>query len=348
MKDKPIKVLVADDSGFMRLAMTKLLEEEGFMVVGTASNGKEAVEGTLKYHPDVVIIDWQMPDTDGKYAIPIIMEKFPVPIIVFSGSAQENEEEEALKLGAFSYIHKPHGLVGGNLIKVKKAIVHKIHIATGISHEKFLMRIKERKNNIHSFRQYLRYELIVIGASTGGTEAVEALITHLPIEFPIPIVIAQHIPTIYAYSFAERLNKISTITVTIPQEHEILVNGNVYILSGAYNAVLEEDERKRIRIGLTSELYPEYNHPSIDAMMCSAAKIFANKVIGLILSGMGKDGMLGMAKIFQAGGKTIAQDSLTSLIQAMPQAATQGGYVQHVLPLKEIPSFLIECVSGKK
>jgi two-component system chemotaxis response regulator CheB len=210
------------------------------------------------------------------------------------------------------------------------------------------MRIKERKNNIHSFRQYLRYGVIVVGASTGGTEAVEFLVTHLPLGFPIPIIIAQHIPTVYAYSFAERLNKISSITVTIPQEHEILVNGNVYVLSGAYNTVLEEDEQKRVRIGLTSDVYPEHNHPSIDAMMSSAAQIFGQKAIGLILTGMGKDGMMGMAKIFQVGGKTIAQDSLSSVIQAMPQAATQGGYVQHVLPLKEIPSFLMECISGKK
>ncbi|MCS7027184.1 MAG: chemotaxis-specific protein-glutamate methyltransferase CheB [Bacteroidia bacterium] len=340
---KKIKLLLADDSGLMRLIVQDMLTQESALeVIATAENGLEALEKTQIFEPDVVLLDLVMKDYDGIFATKKIMQLCPTPIILLT--SLENDHEmvfDALNAGAFDIVSKPKGAFHSKVREIKEELLQKIKIAfENKSNLKTISPDTLQNQNPHTFNTNLTYQIIVIGASTGGTTAIEHILKKMPQNLPIPIVIVQHIPAEFGKSFAKRLNQEMPFEVKIAQENEKLQAGIVYIVPSDCNMQISQNGKKIYFFEKNNQLFKEYNFPSIDSMMLSIAKVFGNKAIGIILTGMGKDGAMGMQAIHRAGGLTIAQSENTCVVFGMPKAAIELQAVQYILPLDEISQFV--------
>lgn len=346
MIQSPIKVLIVDDSGFMRLLITNMLSEDPELeIMDTAENGQEAFEKTKELLPDVVVLDLIMNAYDGLYAVTKIMEYAPRPIIILSSLDSKNSDLaiRALEAGAFDFVSKPKGAFHSKVRKVKEELVAGIKRASQANTESLHLEFK--KNTFpHSFEAKTNYDVIILGASTGGTSAIELILNKIPENLPIPIIIAQHIPQSFGESFTKRLDDMLPLPVTMAFEHTPLKNGMIYVLPSHSNTqLINNPETQSIHFQTTTDRYL-YNNPSIDGLLLSAAKIFGSRSLSVILTGMGRDGALGTQALYQQGGFTIVQDEQTSVVFGMPKAAIELGAVRKVLPLPEIANFIVSCL----
>ena len=343
---KQINILVVDDSAFMRLLLSDLLsKDDEINVVGSAVDGKEAVKLCKELRPDVVLMDMNMGEYDGLYAVERIMKVHPVPILILSSVGNTNLDPifDALELGAVDYINKPQK--GGS--KVREIGAHLVATVKRVSRAK-PKATKIEKDGVnklsHTFDSKALYHAIIIGASTGGPTAVEKVITSLPANLNVPVLIGQHMPTNFIKSFSARLDFISPLKVVVGKKGMIPKPGMVIIAPGDTNMILKKDGNGNVKIGYSDEVYREYNNPSINALMTSAANTYGEKAIGVLLTGMGKDGVKGLQEIKKSGGKTIAQDEASSVIYGMPKLAFETGAADTVLNIKEIGGYLVNCL----
>ena len=338
--------MLIEDSAFMRIIISDYLRKDPMIeLVGTASNGKEGFEKTNLLRPDVVISDMVMPEFDGLYAVKEIMKYCPTPIVLLSSLEKTNPMIfEALNAGAVDFFDKPKGNIkdtldgGGYQLSdlVKSVAEVDEHVLGSISTTEI--------NHSHTF-DTISYEVVVIGASTGGPGVTESIIKRLPANLAVPVVIAQHMPERFLISYAERLNNLTPLTVKVPLNGEELQPYTIYIAPGNKNTrVTKRKHSNRAAIALTEDTYDEYNFPSVDCLFLSAAEAFGKKVIGLILTGMGRDGTVGLKKIKEAGGITIVQDEASSIIYGMPKSAWESGAASHQVKLKDIPGFIVSCL----
>lgn len=343
----PIKVLLADDSGFMRLLVTDILKSDSEIeVVATASNGKDALEKTRQFNPDVVVMDINMGQYDGLYGIERIMDTQPTPILILSavGNSDFPVIERGLKLGAVDYLNKP----AHNNTKVKdvsEELIQKIKMVAQANIGARLA-VNEIKNNTnsHTFSE-LNYDVVVIGASTGGPGALESIIRKLPDNMAVPIVIAQHMPVNFVPSFASRLNDLSPLDISMARKGDLLKPGKILIAPASRNMMLVRNEDGQVQIDFTSKTFKEFNYPSVDCLMSSVAEVYGNRAIGVILTGMGRDGAQGMKAIKEKYGYTIAQSKETCVVFGMPKEAIENGSIQSVVPVSEIAGFIVSCLS---
>ncbi|MCS7003739.1 MAG: chemotaxis-specific protein-glutamate methyltransferase CheB [Cytophagales bacterium] len=343
-----IKVLIADDSPLIRLLLTNMLEEHSdIKVIDTASNGEELVYKALQLQPDVILTDLLMSPYDGLYAIERLVPLDRFPIIVLSSLNRLNDEIalSAVNYGIFGFINKPDSNIKGGLRVVLPEILQAIRSAIG---EKIKYKHFSSKgiNASHTFPKKIHYRLVVVGASTGGTSAIEAILTQLPVNFPIPIIIAQHIHPKFVSSFANRLSSILPFCVKVPSDGEEVNETTFYLLPTHCNTILTQSQGV-LRFQTTHQQFSAYNNPSIDALFQSAAELFGNQIIGILLTGMGKDGAQGLLTIYQKGGFTIAQDEKSSVIFGMPKAAIEMNAVHNVLSIEEIPIFLVSLLDSE-
>lgn len=340
---KDTRVLIADDSGFMRLLISDILSEnEGMQVVGAAVDGKDAVAKVKELQPDVLLLDMNMGEYDGIYAVKNIMKDNPLPILILSSVGNTNLQPifDALQEGAVDYLNKPsRGNAKMRLIETE--LIQKIRSVTRAKP----MAVKPNNKNTHqhTFDDNGRFDLIVIGASTGGPSALEEIIVSLPSNLNVPVVIGQHMPTNFIAPFVKRLNKLSPLNVVVGTKNMEPTAGNVIIAPGSANMVLIK-KGKRCKVDFTDQQYKEYNNPSINSIMLSAAKVYGPRTLGVILTGMGKDGVEGMKAIKEAGGYTIAQNEKSSIIYGMPKAAVQCGAIDKSIDIKEIGSFIVSSL----
>lgn len=346
MKNKGIKVLVADDSVFMRMLIKDILEEDTEInVIAQAKDSKEAHELCKSYKPDVVLLDMTMGEYDGIYGVKKIMETCPTPIIILSamGNTDMSPIMEALSLGAIDYLNKPASN-NSNIRDVGQPLIVKVKQAASVNLKSVTEESKEKNTNPHSFSEKLNYDVIVIGASTGGPSAVEKVITNLPENLTIPVLIAQHMPSNFVPSFASRLDTISPLNVTMARKDDIVEKGKILIAPGSRNIVVRRENGKVI-IDYTNKRYKDFNFPSVTGLMESVAEVYGERSIAVILTGMGKDGVEGMKAIKEAGGYTIAQSEDSCVVYGMPRAAVDEGCVKQIVPLNEIGGFLVSCLA---
>ncbi len=335
-----IRVILIEDSSLMRLVTADLLSKDGRIeLVSIAKNGKEGVEQVLKYKPDVLITDYLMPGYDGLYVVKELMKIQPLPIVVLSALEKTTPEIfEVLKAGAFSFVEKPKR---GGIQEGESSLILTV-LEAAASNVKIVSPIQLRINtNSHTFDSF-NYEIIAIGASTGGPSAIESILEHLPVNLEIPVVIAQHMPERFLTSFSIRLNNISPLEVVLAYEGLKLEKGKVYVLP-AQNLKVARIGSKKIFINDDIN-YTEFNNPSVNGLFLSIAKVYERKAIGVILTGMGKDGTLGVTEIRNSGGYTIAQDEKSSIVYGMPKSAVDSGAIIQSVSIKEIPNFLISCL----
>lgn len=340
-----IKVLIADDSGFMRLLISDILTESDVTeVVGTAVDGKDAVSQVKKLKPDVLLLDMNMGDYDGLYAVKRLMAENPIPILILSavGNTDLQPIFDALEYGAVDYLNKPQRS-SAKIRLIETELIQKIQ-SVSRANPKVIKPVEEHINtNQHTFEENLNYDVIVIGASTGGPTAIEKVITSLPANLTVPVLIVQHMPSNFIASFVKRLNALSPLEVMVGKKGMTPRPGQIVIAPGMTNMIITKSGRSR-KIDFSDEVFKEYNNPSINALMLSVADIYKNKAIGVILTGMGKDGMLGLKAIKDQGGRTIAQSEKTCVIFGMPKAAVAYDAVDRSIDIHEIGGYLVNSL----
>lgn len=343
-----INVLVVDDSSVMRLLIHDIIsQDKSINVVDTAKNGKEAVEKNNVLNPDVIVMDMIMGQYDGLYGVKEIMRTNPKPILLLSSIGNTNLSSiiEALNAGAFDYINKPadHRT---KLRDIGKDIIYKVKQASKADLSKLLIDTEVSSNiNNHTFSDFLPYDIFAVGASTGGPTAVEKVISKLPGNLAIPVVIVQHMPENFVPSFVQRLNKLTPLTVEIGKVGTKIIAGKIVIAPGGKNMILKKNEAGEVVVSFTQKKYKDYNNPSINSVMESVAEIYGNRSIGAILTGMGKDGVLGITAIKNCGGFTIAQDENTCVVFGMPKEAIKSGNIDSIVPINEIGNFVVSSLS---
>lgn len=340
---KKIRTVVIEDSGLMRIMISDALRADPKIeVVGTASNGQEGVEKVLRLQPDVVVTDMVMPHYDGLYAVKNIMARLPIPIILLSSLDRTTEAVfDALKAGAVEFIDKPS--VNSDFNQAILRLRDVIKVASKTDSQALADHHDHINNNVHTFDGALQYHILVIGASTGGPSALESIILQLPSNIKIPVVIAQHMPDRFIESYAQRLSKLVPMEVRVARINEEPRGGYIYLVPGTKNMGVRKDIHGRVKFYNSKKQFKEYNAPSIDCLMESIADSYGPKAIGVILTGMGKDGSQGLLAIKKAGGLTIAQDEKSCIVNGMPQAARDAGAADHVVTLREIPGFVMSC-----
>jgi len=367
MLSNKIKVLVVDDSELIRTLLADVLNaDRDIDVVGVAKNGLEAVEKSHSLRPDVITLDLIMPDYDGHYALKRIMSERPVPVITVSALTQFGAREtmEALKSGAFDFYGKPEGHFHTNIKQIARELSVKIKVASRIDIKTlFADRPPAVQDSLVKIKSPISIDgpflVVVIGGSTGGILAIEKIVSALESDFRAAVLIIQHLPKIFTETFAAQLDKLTPLVVKEAAAGDRIIPGKIYVAPGGSNLVISSkskasdeltevrrDMNHKIAIELSEESNDEI-HPSIDLAMESAAKRFKKNTVGVILSGMGTDGVRGIMAIKSAGGTTIAQDEASCVVYGMPRAAVEYGAVTNVLPLTTMSAFLNEVVKRK-
>jgi two-component system, chemotaxis family, protein-glutamate methylesterase/glutaminase len=339
-----IKVLVADDSAFMRRALTAILEAEGdIQVIATARNGEEAVAKTLALNPEVVTMDVAMPGVDGLEAVRRIAAQAHVPIIMVSALTKAGAETtfQALELGAVDFVAKPDSAYA-NIDDVSRDLIEKVRGCAGRAHVVIgepldpatLARAKPRARVKHC-----PYECVAIGASTGGPVALSHLIPALPQEFPAAILVVQHMPVGFTGALAKRLDGLAQMHVREGRDGMTLEPGAATIAPAGKQLALRRSG-SQVTLELREDADDSLHVPSVDVLADEVSKAYGKASIAVILTGMGRDGAVGLKKLKAAGGYVVGQDEATSVVYGMPRAAALAGLVDRVAPLSEIPEIL--------
>ncbi len=352
----PIRVLIVDDSAFMRNALGKMLSSDPEIVVaGTARDGIEALEKIPLLKPDLVTMDIEMPRMDGIEALRRIMATTPLPVIMVSSLTVEGAKAtlEALEIGAVDFLSKNLADLSLNILQVREALLEKVkQIGRRRIRQMGAPPARAARAPVPApamesraeYRKERRIAIVALGTSTGGPKALQDVVPKLPKDFPVPMVIVQHMPPAFTAPFAERLNDLSQVKVKEAEEGETLKAGVVLVAPGRGHMSV-----RRGRVGecyvTIDENRPELIYrPSADVMMISVAEIFPGRALGVILTGMGNDGEKGMRAIKAGGGRTIAQNEETCVVYGMSRAAVEAKVVDRVVPLLEVVGEIINSV----
>mgnify|MGYP000891907858 CR=1 FL=1 len=347
----PIRVLVVDDSAFMRKLITEIINKEPDLeVAGYARNGRDALEKLARLQVDVVTLDVEMPVMDGLETLKHIMEERPLPVVMLSSRTRTGSETtfQALALGAVDFISKPSGPASSDLDTIATEITEKIRLATTAKLQLPQARNMPSRAQPPSLPVFTipaagaANKLVIIGSSTGGPRAIEEVFAHIPVNFPAGIVVVQHMPKDFTRSFAERLNSIFPFPVKEASTGDLVENGKALIAPGDYHLAITPERR----IKLNQDERVMFLRPAIDVTMENLPSVYGKNIIGVILTGMGRDGAKGMAGIKRAGGLTIAQDKNSSTIYSMPRAGAEEGNADYILPLDQIGGVITDLISA--
>ncbi|OUW16753.1 MAG: chemotaxis response regulator protein-glutamate methylesterase [Opitutales bacterium TMED158] len=348
-----IRVLVVDDAVVIRRMVSEVLDADpNFEVVGVASNGKIAVQKVTQVNPDAITLDVEMPEMNGLETVKAIRKTHPkLPIIMFSTLTEKGgwATLEALSEGANDYVTKPAnvGNVTEGLERLKKDMIPKLkaqcpHLVQSPSASRSLF-ANSGKSSAGRSRLPLttRPDILCIGTSTGGPNALADLVQDLPVKLKIPVVLVQHMPPTFTLLLAERLNKLSPNKCVEARHGMPLENGCIYLAPGdKHMVVVREGVSTRVEL---NEDPPENScRPAVDVLFRSVSEIYGPKTLGVILTGMGKDGLNGSEAIVENGGSVVAQDEESSVVWGMPGYVAEAGLAEKLLPLNEVGDYLLK------
>jgi two-component system chemotaxis response regulator CheB len=342
---KPIRVLVVDDSAFVRMAVARMLRSEpDIEVAGTAVDGRDAVEKVLELRPDVVTLDVQMPTLGGLEALAQIMERCPVPVLMLSSLTQEGADItlRGLELGAMDFVDKssvqgPMNLLGlGEELRAKVRALARVPSAA-------LARGQAGTRLEAAAPQAANVDAVVLAASTGGPAALQAVVPRLPQALPAAVLVVQHIPPGFTRSLAERLAARSALPVREAGDGEEVRPGEVLIAPAGWHMTVRKVGRG-VRTRLSLEPADSLHRPSADVLMASAARVWGPRLLGVVMTGMGNDGVAGLKALRQHRGHTLAESEETAVIYGMPKAAVEAGVVDRQVPLQAIADEIVAAV----
>ncbi|WP_457753499.1 protein-glutamate methylesterase/protein-glutamine glutaminase [Thermococcus sp.] len=346
---KKIRVLVVDDSAFMRKILRDIINSDPELeVCCEARDGIEAIEMVKIHRPDVITLDVEMPRMNGLDALRYIMKKYPTPVIMISALTQEGADAtiKALEYGAIDFIPKPSSSISINMKEMKDEIIAKIKEAAKVP-RRFLELKRVRLLRIQKAKKVrpsvVAKNVVAIAASTGGPQSLLKVFPKFPDNLKAGILLVQHMPPGFTKSFAKRLDSVSKIDVKEAEEGDVVEEGKAYVAPGDFHMEVTLRNGKPV---ITLNKKPKIHgvRPAADPMMITAAQVFGRKTVGVVMTGMGRDGAQGIVEIKKRGGITIAQDKQTSIIFGMPKAAIETGMVDYVVPLDKIADTIVEAV----
>lgn len=359
---RPVRVLVVDDSPFIRMSLKKVLnQDKDIEVVDTARDGREGILKLQKLKPDVVTLDVEMPVMNGIQALDEIMRWQPTPVIILSAVTTDGAKLtlKAFDLGAVEVVAKPSGQQGDDLVTMAQDIILKVKSVAGID----MSRLKNRDSKIQkalpsavslakpvnpfinqTMDQGNKIEIVAIGTSTGGPTALQTVLSQLPKDFPVPVVVAQHMPAGFTQPLAARLNGLCQVGVKEAEDGEELKPGNVYIGPSG-----KQFQVKRYKNGLFADISTQapiatLYKPSVDVMLMSLAAEVGRGVLGVIMTGMGNDGLEGMKRLKALGAFAIAESEKTCIVYGMPRAIVTAGLADRIEHLPDIAKVIIACM----
>jgi len=348
MNDKAIRVLIVDDSAVVRKILTEELSRfKDIQVIGTAVDPYAARDKIVKLEPDVITLDMEMPRMDGLSFLAKLMKYYPMPVVVLSSLTPENSDTalKALELGAVEVLCKPGAAYTTH--NVSQRLAHAIRAAAaariGVSKRDF--RPGPREVVEGAFQFDTTHKVIAIGASTGGTKAIETVLTGLPPSTP-GTVIVQHMPENFTRAFAERLDKNCRMTVREARDNDHVIPGTALVCPGNYHMVIHRSGGNYV-VKIKEGPMVHYQRPSVDVLFQSVARHVGRNAVGVLLTGMGADGAKGLLEMKKSGAATIAQDEETCVVFGMPREAIKLGAADRIVPLPRIAGTIAELIQSR-
>ncbi len=346
--DRVIRVLVVDDSAYVRKVVTQMLSKSPFIeVVGTARDGKEALEKVAELSPDVITLDLIMPVMDGVTFLEEQMARKPIPVVVVSIASESGELAlRALDTGAVDFIQKPTALATEKIMDMAEELLAKVKAASEVklSHLITPERVKEITPQVLEREKPPNFDAIVIGVSTGGPQALKLIVPLLPADFPIPIGVVLHMPVGYTDLYAQRLNEISALQVLEAKDGQLVKPGMVIIAQAGKHMLFERGEDGSIYVRLSSRPFDTPHRPSVDVLFRSAAEVFGKRLLGIVLTGMGNDGLQGAAWIKAVGGMVITEAEETCVVYGMPRAVEEAQLSDRVLTIYDMAKAITDLI----
>ncbi len=348
-----ITVLIVDDSAFMRKSLSIMLQSDpGITVIGTARDGQEGFTLAKNLKPDIMTLDIEMPVMDGLTALKKIMAECPTSVIMVSSITTEGAQAtiKALELGAVDFIPKELSYVSVNISNIREDLISKIK---EIVRQKLL---KERLSRIRNaaptapppkrltsvIKQIPRlgYKAVAMGISTGGPFTLQKILPLISEKINVPIFIVQHMPPKFTKTLAERLNGMCSLEVKEAEDFEPVRPNVIYIAPGGFHMKVKSNGAGRVEINVSSEPSNTLHRPAVDVMMNSVIDVYGKQTLGVIMTGMGKDGCEAIKKLKALGGHSIAQDEESCVVYGMPKAIVDAGLADLVLPIEKIPEII--------
>lgn len=346
-----VRVLVIDDSAYSRRTIVKLLEEiSGVEVIGYAVNGEEGLKKAMDLRPDLITMDLEMPGMDGFTLLRIIMTACPAPVIVVSSHSDDDRVFKALELGAVDFVAKPRRALSDQLLEIKDELQQKVGSLLNLN----LQGLKNRTRPVVQsenlpVRKTVRiprgisqkFEVLAIGASTGGPPALQKILSQMPGKLPFAVLISQHMPAGFTRTFAERLNRMLPFEVKEASDGDIVSPNQVLVAPGGMNMITVQ-MLDQVVIRLKSPTKDEKYIPSVNAMLASVARVYGMRALSVVLTGMGNDGSIGVRKVKEAGGVVLAESEESSVVFGMPREAIATGVVDSVVHLDQMAAKILE------
>lgn len=342
-----IRVLIVEDSPTLRMLLKTILESDPeIAVIGMAASGEEGVRQALALKPDLITMDVHLPGMDGFAATRRIMEERPTPIIIVSSSVDQHEvltTFNAIQAGALEVLQKPTSINHPDFAALRERLLTTVKLMAEVKVIRRYRSPMTRRSAGELPRSGRAFSLLAIGASTGGPAALNAILKELPAEFPLPVLIVQHMTTGFTAGLVAWLQLESRLRVKIAEDGEVLRRGTVYVAPDDTHLVVAG----RGVVGLSKEPPVSHVRPSVTVLFESVARVYGPEAIGVLLTGMGDDGAAGLRAMRERGAATIAQDETTSAVYGMPKAAVELGAAEQVLPLPQIPAAVLALVAGR-
>ncbi len=359
MNSAKVRVLVIDDSAFNRRTIVKMLESlPNVEVIGYACDGQEGLRKVIELQPDLITLDLEMPRMDGFTLLRIVMQKQPTPIIVVSSRSDDDDVFKALELGAVEFVPKPSSRVSPVLMDIRDELLAKVREVTSANLKNVMAhtssaamqrdRAPKRSVRARAMTDAARqnFRMVAIGSSTGGPPALQNIFSAIQDEIPVAFAVAQHMPPDFTRAFAERLNRFSALRIREAEDGDVVRPGDVLIAPGGKN--LEFFPKGGDIIAKVSEPKGHQRYlPSVDTLFSSAAAVFGSRLLGVVLTGMGNDGAMGVHAIKNDGGTVFAEAEESCVVFGMPKEAIATGLVDRVVPLSAVcKEILLHCGYG--
>lgn len=343
---KSLRVLVVDDSAYSRRSITKMLEGiPGVEVVGYAVDGEEGIRQAISLKPDLVTLDLEMPRMDGFTLLRILTNRFSLPVLVISALSDADKVFRALEMGALDFVAKPMQGHARELSSIEQDLKWKVkQVMVNLLSKKARQAVPvagldtSRKSTRSVSKRTV--ELVAIASSTGGPPALQSIFSSFDQSYPFAVVVAQHMPTGFTRAFADRLNRTSPFTVREARDGDLVEPGLALIAPGGFNLLLEEvgaEIRVRVKPPETSDRYV----PSADVLFASCAPLYDNRMLAVVLTGMGNDGSKGVVVVKERGGQVLAESEDSAVVYGMPREAVATGCVDRVVPLPGISQAIL-------
>ncbi len=339
-----VRVLVVDDSAYVRKMMTQMLSRSPFVeVIATARDGAEALEVAAELTPDVITCDLNMPEMDGVEFVRRQMAVRPVPIVIISVASPSGEQVlAALEAGAVDFLQKPTALATDRLLEVADELLAKVKAAAGARLWRMASALEPRGTPASlAAITPVRTDIVMIGISTGGPQALKMLVPRLPADFPVPVAIVMHMPIGYTELYAQKLDELSPLHVKEAADQDVITSGTVYLAPAGRHLSFRRSGAQ-VRAHLDVRPLDMLHRPAVDVMFQSAAEVYGSRALGVVMTGMGSDGRDGAAWIKARGGQIITESEQSCVVYGMPRSVVEAGLSDINAPLETMFDVILE------